>query len=97
LADILGVRASANVVNPGIANDLVFQANQPGQAFNGVNIQYVDATKVLANPNLAISHASASYSAVPVAAQASLALSGPTNDLIIKANQAGSQYNGGVS
>jgi flagellar hook-associated protein 3 FlgL len=94
LANIVGVKASANIVNSGPANDLLFQANQPGADFNGVNVQFVDATKLQANPNLAISHATASYSAVPVAAQAALVLPGATNDLILTANQAGSQYNG---
>lgn len=94
LTNIVGVRANANIVNSGPANDLVFQAMQPGADFNGVNIQFVDASKLQANPNLAIAQASASYSAVPVSAQAALVLPGATNDLILKANQAGSQFNG---
>ena len=94
LSDILGVRARAYSQPLGSANNLVFEAAVPGPEFNGVTINYVDDAKLQAAPGLGAGNEVAVFSPTAVAARASLALPGPTNDLILTAAQAGAAFNG---
>ena len=94
LNDILGVRARAYSQPAGASNNLIFEAAVPGPQFNGVTVTYVDDSKLQAALGLTAGNEVAVFSPNAVAARASLVLSGPNNDLILTAAQAGAAFNG---
>jgi flagellar hook-associated protein 3 FlgL len=94
LRDLLGSRATAVLSSPGDNNDLVFEALLRGPDLNGLQVQYVDDDLLRAAPGLTAGGEFATYSASPTAAQASLALSGFGNNLVLTAATGGSLLNG---
>jgi flagellin-like hook-associated protein FlgL len=94
LNNILGTRAQAVVTPTAAKTGFIVEANSPGAAYNGVQVNLVDSTKLQAGPGLPAGQETAIYNTVATAAQASLALPGPSNDLILTANAPGSAYNG---
>ncbi len=57
LNDILGTRATAEIVSPGANNDLQITATQPGTAANGVTVSFVN------NPAISEGHETVAYDA----------------------------------
>lgn len=93
LDDLLGVRATARVSAAGPNNDILLEARRNGAEANGVTVQLVDDDLLQAAPGLNAGGEQAYYSAAPVAARASLALSGAGNDLLLTATAPGTQLN----
>ncbi|MFN0017553.1 MAG: flagellin hook IN motif-containing protein [Pirellulaceae bacterium] len=93
LSNILGVRASAYLNPSGANNGILLNARLPGSVNNGVAIQYVDDSKMQAAPGLTAGNETVTYSAVPVAARASVAFSGFNNNLLLTANTTGTDLN----
>ncbi|QDU94313.1 flagellin N-terminal helical domain-containing protein [Lignipirellula cremea] len=94
LKDVLGVRAKIVLQSEGYNNDLVLEAKQRGEEFNGYSLQIVDDELLNAGAGLSAGSEYATFSDTPVAAQASLSFNGAGNDLILTATNAGSAYNG---
>jgi len=94
LANILGTRAFVEVSPAGVNNDLIFEAAQRGAAFNGVTVNFVDDSQLQAAPGLTAGNETVTYATTAVAARASLALPGASNDLILTAATAGTALNG---
>lgn len=93
LSKILGVRSSAFLNSNGPNNGILLNAKLSGSANNGVAIQYVDDSKLQAAPGLTAGHETVNYSAVPIAARASVAFSGFNNNLLLTANTPGTDLN----
>jgi flagellin-like hook-associated protein FlgL len=93
LEDLLGVRAEAFLAAPGANNDLVIRARDRGPELNGTLVRFVDDSLLQAAP-LTAGDEIATYAPVARPARASLALSGPDNDLILTAVSPGTAMNG---
>lgn len=89
LSNILGTRAKALVATAGVSNDLIFEQQDRGAEGNGWTVQFVDDNLLQATPGLQAGHEAAELATSPRAASASLALSGPANDLILTATAPG--------
>ncbi len=93
LSHILGVRARAVIRSPGTDNDIVLEAHQRGDALNGVTLQFVDHNLLQAAPGLPAGSEYAQFDPLARPAQAGIRLSGVDNDLILRANSAGTDWN----
>ncbi|GIW94982.1 MAG: hypothetical protein KatS3mg110_3023 [Pirellulaceae bacterium] len=93
LADILGRRAYGLLRSEGANNDLWIVARKPGEQFNNFRFHLVDDSLLQAAPGIQPGEEFAYLSPTAVAARAALAFSGSNNNLILTANDPGSQYN----
>ncbi len=93
LENVLGTRAVARLESPGANNDLLLTFRDRGAAGNGYSIQLVDDSLLQAAAGLTAGNETATLSAAPTAARASLALLGGDNDLLLTAVTPGSQLN----
>jgi len=93
LDNILGIRAKTIVRSPGSDNDIVLEAHNRGAALNGVTMQFVDHNSLQAAPGLRAGFEYAQFDPLARAAQAGIRLSGVNNDLILRANNPGADWN----
>ena len=93
LEDLLGTKASAEVVSVGQNNDFTLTAATNGASLNGVTLQYVDDEFLTAAPGLTAGNEVAEYDPNARPAQAALSFAGLGNDLIITADAGGTLFN----
>ncbi len=94
ISDTLGVKASALVPSSGEANNLIVRALSRGAANNGVKVQFVDDSLLLASNGLGAGSETVSFGEPTLAPTAKLALSGVDNDIILTGVETGVRYNG---
>lgn len=94
LANLLGTRASGVIQEPGSDSNILIQANSNGTQYNGTTVNIVNSADLQAGAGITNGTATATYSANGQPAVAALTLAGANNDLILTANQSGTQYNG---
>lgn len=93
--DILGSKART-VIESGTANDnadILLTAGANGIALNGVTVQFVDDALLTALPGVSVGSEVVEYDQNDRAAQAAITFSGANNDLILKANAPGADFN----
>lgn len=93
LEDILGVRAKTYLRSSGADNDIVLEARTRGTAMNDYAVQFVDHNLLQAAPGISAGSEFAEFDANARAAQAGIRLSGINNDLVLRANVAGVDWN----
>ncbi len=93
LDDLLGTKARAELTNGGDNNDIQLEAAVNGTAADGVTVQFVDDSLLLASSGLTAGNEVATYNANAQASSAALTFSGSNNDLVITATTPSSAFN----
>jgi len=93
LDNLLGTKAFATLHSSGRNNDIRLEAVTGGAQYNGVAVQLVDDRLLQASGGVVAGSEVAQFDANPRAAQAGIAFPGANNDLILRANAAGTGFN----
>lgn len=93
LERLSGTASVAYLASPGNNNDIVFRARAVGDSENGLQIQYVDSSRLQAGNGLIQGSEEVYVETSARAARAGLSFSGTGNDLLLTASQPGAQLN----
>ncbi|GEM_PF-479730 len=93
LQQTVGSPSVAYLSSPGASNDIVFRSIGNGSQFDGLNVQYVDSSKLQAGPGVSQGSEQVFFEANPRAARAGISFSGFGNDVSVTANNTGSYLN----